>query len=214
MFCSFGGSLEKLPAMLLYKIWTVSLTGVLYQGWDQSCGKGRVTGFFPTLNCSSCFPYDRVSLHNTPSPVLTCAIAARPHGLHCIQWRFGGSWTAPQVKGIFPPIPCITPQPALWQFSDLHQKYSWCKSRRPIEILGGSLGYGWESHICPQTDSILLSPSLKLPHLVKVRMTFHCFQVFHGLVCSLRNLAGHCEPNSASAGASFCWLWLALLGQC
>lgn len=49
------------------------------------------------------------SIYKTHSTILMCSGTTRPHGLHCILCRLGGSWRTPWGKRIFPLTPSKTP---------------------------------------------------------------------------------------------------------
>lgn len=62
-----------------------------------------------------------------PWPVLT-----QPSCMACAVCS-GGGRRSPQDKGMYFPLPQVTPQPALWGFLDVHQQCNWC----------------WEANIIP-----------------------------------------------------------------
>lgn len=80
--------------------------------------------------------------YETASPILICADATGPSGLCHIQRGLGASWRSSCGKENFVSLSNADPQPAQWDYSELHQLFNWCKSKKSyvrLQDLGGRI---------------------------------------------------------------------------
>lgn len=103
--------------------------------------------------------------------VLTCACTGRLHDRCCHQCRLVAGWQSSQGKGIFFLLPCITTQSSLQGQLDLHQLFSWLKSKQSVQGFQAGIAFATATNPTlslaqsPLFHSSQLSPPLESPPL-------------------------------------------------